>query len=128
MYDRNLLIDRLQNILEALERMPRRAAEVASAEDFDQSDEGRDRLDSICMVLIAVGEAFRQIDSRTKGQLLAQYPEVDWRGVIGVRNVIAHGYFDIDVEQVFNICQMDIPVLIQTVGTMNKNLRYNTTT
>ena len=75
------------------------------------------------MSLVAVGEAFRQIDGETEGRLLARYPEVEWRGVIGVRNVIAHGYFDIDVEQVFDIYQKDIPALIGTLRKMIKELR-----
>lgn len=61
------------------------------------------------MILIATGEAIKQIDRRTKGELLKQYPEVDWDGVKGVRDVIAHGYFDVDAEQVFDICRTDIP-------------------
>jgi uncharacterized protein with HEPN domain len=117
------LLDRLQDILDALERIPRRCAGLDSAEAFVQSEEGRDRLDAICMGLIAVGEAFKQIDRQTEGRLLARYPEVDWGGVVGVRNVIAHGYFDIDVEQVYDICQKDIPALIETVCRMLQDLR-----
>jgi uncharacterized protein with HEPN domain len=37
--------------------------------------------------------------------------------------VIAHGYFDIDAEQVFNICEKDIPGLIRTVRVMIKDLQ-----
>lgn len=122
-YDIDVLSERLSDVLEALERIPRRFAGIDSAEAFEQNDEGRDRLDAICMTLIAAGEAFRQIDEKTRGHLLVSYPEVDWRGVIGVRNVIAHGYFDIDVEQVFDICQNDIPVLIATVQKMIEALR-----
>jgi uncharacterized protein with HEPN domain len=127
MYDSALLIERLGLALQALERIPRRFAGVDSAEAFEESAEGRDRLDAICMVLIAAGETFRQIDVQTEGRLLLRYPEVDWRGVIGVRNVIAHAYFDIDVEQVFDICQRDIPVLIETVQKMIKELRQRPT-
>lgn len=123
MYDTATLIERLGDVLEALERIPRRFAGIASAEAFEQSEAGRDRLDAICMSLVAVGEALRQIDGKTEGRLLARYPEVEWRGVIGVRNVIAHGYFDIDVEQVFDICQKDIPALIETLRKMIKELR-----
>lgn len=123
MYDAVGLIEQLEDVLTALERIPRRFAGIDSAEAFEQSEEGRDRLDAICMILIAVGEAFRQIDKKTEGRLLARYPEVEWRGVIGVRNVIAHGYFDIDVEQVFSICRQDIPALLETVRKMIKELR-----
>ena len=122
MSDLSLVIERLEDVLEALERIPRRFADIYSADDFVDSDEGRDRLDAICMILIAVGEAFKQIDRETEGKLLKQYPEVEWRGVKGVRDVMAHGYFDIDAEQVFNICQSDIPVLIGVVRRMIKEV------
>lgn len=75
------------------------------------------------MILIAVGEAFRQFDTRTKGRFLARYPEIPRRDVIGVRNVLAHGYFDIDAEQLFDICRSDIPLLISTVGRMLKGVQ-----
>lgn len=118
MFDSSLLREQLKSVLEALERIPRRVAGVSRAEDFSQSDEGEDRLDAICMILIAVGEAFKQIDRKTEGRLLARYPDVDWSGVKGVRDVIAHGYFDIDAEEVFEICRTDIPALIETVRKM----------
>ena len=112
----------LMQVLEALERIPRRFNGIQEAEDFLVSDEGVDRLDAICMMLIAVGEAFKQIDRKTGGQLLPRYPEVDWVGVKGVRDVVAHGYFDVDADQVFAICQQDVPVLLQTVRRMIDDL------
>jgi uncharacterized protein with HEPN domain len=108
MFDAVLITRQLEGVIEALERIAHRFAGINCAEDFRTSEEGRDRLDGICMVLIAVGEAFKQIDRRTKAALLPRYPEIDWRGVIGVRDVIAHGYFDVDVEQVFAICKKTI--------------------
>mgnify|MGYP006287754219 FL=1 len=117
-----LLVERLEGVLEVLERIPRRFAGITTSEDFIDNPEGQDRLDAICMVLIAVGEAFKQVDRQTDGKLLARYPDVDWTGVKGVRDVIAHGYFDVDAEEVFAICQNDIPVLIDTVQAMIKDL------
>ena len=122
MFDSSLLRERLESVLEALERIPRRLADVPSAEWLAASEEGKDRLDAICMTLIAVGEAFKQIDRKSDGALLTRYPEVDWSGVMGVRDVIAHGYFDVDVEEVFNICQTDIPELIRTGRKMLEEL------
>jgi uncharacterized protein with HEPN domain len=97
----------LMQVLEALERIPRRINGSHEAEEFLAGEEGVDRLDAICMMLIAVGEAFKQIDRKTGGHLLPRYPEVDWVGVKGVRDVVAHGYFDVDADQVFAICQQD---------------------
>lgn len=118
MFDRQDLRSRLEDTLEALQRIPHRFEAIRSPDDFLADEEGRNRLDGICMVLMAVGEAFRQLDLKTKGELLSRYPQIPWRDVIGVRNVIAHGYFDIDAEQVFSICRDDIPQLIETVQVM----------
>ena len=71
MYDSTLLREQLETVLEALERIPRRFAGISRAEDFALSAEGVDRLDAICMILIAVGEAFRKMDRKTEGRLLA---------------------------------------------------------
>ena len=110
-------------MLEALERISRRFTDIHSAKDFTQSEEGTDRLDAICMLLIAVGEAFKQIDRKTEGKLLARHPEIEWSGVMGVRDVIAHGYFEIDAEEIFGICESDIPALIESVRKMIEDLR-----
>jgi uncharacterized protein with HEPN domain len=122
MCDPSLMRERLESVLEALERIPRRFADVPTAEYFAETEDGKDRLDAICMILIAVGEAFKQIDRTTEGRLLSRYPEIDWSGVMGVRDVIAHGYFDVDVEEVYNICQTDIPILIRTIHKMLEEL------
>jgi uncharacterized protein with HEPN domain len=110
MSDNSLLRERLESILEALKRIPRRFTAVPSAEYFTQTEDGKDRLDAICMILIAVGEAFRQIDKKTQGKLLARYPEIEWSGVKGVRDVIAHGYFDIDADEVFAFVRLIFPL------------------
>ena len=99
MFDRSQLIERLQDLLEALERIPRRLESIRSPDDFLADEVGHEHLDSICMILVAAGEAFRQIESKTKGEWLALYPQIPWRDVIGVRNVIAHGYSDIDANR-----------------------------
>ena len=123
MYNRTFVLEKLENILKSLQHIPRRFAGIEVPSDFRKDNEGVDRLDGICMSLIAVGEAFKRIDEKTKGELFKNYPEIEWRGVMGVRDVIAHGYFDVDVEQVFDICQHDIPELISVVERMLGDLK-----
>lgn len=62
MSDAALLRERLEDILRILERAARRFAGTSSADDFLQSDEGQERLDAICMVPIATGEAVRRLE------------------------------------------------------------------
>ena len=124
MYDAELLVDRLRTLLEAIERIPRRFAHIAAPDDFHASDAGIDRMDAICMILIAAGEELKNIDRKTEGKLLSRYPDVMWRGVMGVRDVLAHGYFQVNAEQLFAICRDDIPELIKTVKTMIEDLEH----
>lgn len=122
MYDRDVLVEKLKTIHEALLRIPRRFVGIGAPEDFTASDAGIDRMDAICMILIAAGEEFKSIDRKTSGELLARYPDVKWRGIMGVRDVIAHGYFQVNAEQLFEICKSDIPSLIETVEAMIKDI------
>ena len=127
MYDPELLVERLQSLLEALERIPRRFADIASPADFVSSDAGIDRMDAICMILIAAGGEIKNIDRKTEGKLLNRYPDVKWRGAMGVRDILAHGYFDVNTEQLFDICRNDIPALIETIKTMVTDIEHGTT-
>jgi len=123
MFKNETVAEQLETILEALKRIPRRFSNIDVATDFLDSDDGIDKLDAICMILIAIGEAFKKIDQKMGSDFLNCYPHIDWKGIKGVRDVIAHGYFDVDVEQVFNLCRDDIPILIQTVQQMIADIR-----
>jgi len=115
MYDRELLLERLSSVLTALERIPRRFAPVEKPEQFFCDEDGEDRMDSICMTLIAVGEEIKKLDRLTEGKLFQLYPQVAWKGVMGLRDVLAHTYFDVDAEQLFSVCKERIPVLIEQI-------------
>lgn len=98
----------------------RRFEGINAADDFLDSEQGLDMLDSICMMLIAVGvgENFKAIDKITDCKFLEQYPGINWKGVKGVRDVISRQYFNIDAEEVFYICNNDLELLRTTVDEM----------
>ena len=115
MYDKSLVISILIQIEEALQKIANRASRYRSAEEFASSAAGMESLDSICMLFMAVGEALKNIDKITGGELLSKYPEIDWKGVMGFRDIIAHQYFDIDAEQVFWICAYELEPLSMAI-------------
>ncbi|WP_455973099.1 HepT-like ribonuclease domain-containing protein [Bacteroides congonensis] len=47
----------------------------------------------------------------TEKKLLSRYPEMDWKGVMGMRDIIAHHYFDLDAEIVYDVIKNDLPKL-----------------
>jgi uncharacterized protein with HEPN domain len=67
------------------------------------------------MQLIAIGESVKHLDKVTNGELLSGYPQVEWKRVMGLRDVLSHHYFDLDAEAVYVVCETHIPELIQTI-------------
>jgi uncharacterized protein with HEPN domain len=96
----------------------KRFSAIGTPSDFMTTEPNQDKLDAIAMLLIAIGESFKKIDKETEGQFLKNYPGIDWKGVIGVRHVLAHDYFDLDVEEIYKICKHDIPLLGKTINNM----------
>ena len=79
--------------------------------DFLLSESGMILLDSVCMKLIAIGESVKKLDRLTNKDLLKNYPSVDWKGVMAMRDIIVHHYFEIDAEIVFQTIHDDLPLL-----------------
>ena len=67
------------------------------------------------MVIIAIGESLKNIDKITKKKLLSQYPEIDWKGAKGMRDIISHHYFDVDAEEIFWVCENNMKPLAKTL-------------
>ena len=123
MYNMKIVIEIIEQILNALQTIKRRFENINNSDDFLNSNNGLDMLDAICMQLIAVGESIKNIDKISNGKLLNNYPEIDWKGVKGVRDIISHHYFDIDAEEIYNICNNNIGPLIETLMKIKKEFQ-----
>lgn len=122
MYDKELVIDILDQIIEAIEIVQERCTFATCEMDFIDTKEGQEKLDSICMKLIAVGESLKTIDKITDKNLLALYPQIEWKKIKGIRDFISHHYFDLDAEVIFGICKNNIGDLLEVLKTMRNNL------
>ncbi len=127
MYDQALLLDKLLQIDSAIEKINRRFALIKTADDFLDSDQGMDMLDAIAMMLIAIGENFKKIDKDTDGKLLALYPHINWSGVKGLRDILSHQYFNIDAEEIFEICKNNLADLHEALKNLVVNLSKSST-
>ncbi len=76
---------------------------ISCADDYLISPEGMKTLAATSMLLEAVGEGIKKIDRRTGGKLLQLQPHIPWKDVMGMRDHIAHGYFDIDADIIFDV-------------------------
>ncbi|MFQ6132407.1 MAG: DUF86 domain-containing protein [Armatimonadota bacterium] len=93
---------RLQDILEAIERIERYAKK---GRDAFQSDE----LIQTWMVhhILLIGEAAAQVSP----ELRSSHPEVPWRQIVAMRNLLVHAYFAVDLDEVWRVVERDIPRL-----------------
>ena len=123
MFDQELVIEILSQIDDAIEVVRTRFSVIHSIDDFLSTPEGLEKLDSICMKLIAIGESVKNIDKHTDNRFLADYPDIDWKGVKGVRDIISHHYFDLDAEEIFDICETHLPPLHATIKQMILDLQ-----
>lgn len=109
--DRQTALHILGRIEEAINTVQIRNAIIRSADDFLLTPEGKEKLDAACMVIEAIGESFKNLDKLTNNELLPLYPSIEWKEVKGVRDVIAHHYFDIDANEIFTIINNDFDSL-----------------
>jgi uncharacterized protein with HEPN domain len=123
MYDKSLVIEILIQILNASKTVAQRFKIVDSVDYFIDTLEGQEKLDSICMQLIAIGESLKNIDKITDKKLLEKYPQVDWKGAKGIRDIISHHYFDLDAEEIYFVCDTKLDTLIETIEKILKDLK-----
>ena len=63
------------------------------------------------MSLVIIGEAATKVMDRYAG-FVERHPELPWRNIRGMRNRIAHGYFDINLDVVWDTVQSALPELL----------------
>ncbi|AKE65916.1 MAG: DUF86 domain-containing protein [Microcystis panniformis] len=122
MCDRSLLFELLLELEEAIRRIERRFTRIQKADDFIADDDGLDRLDGISMMLIAISENIRRLDRLMAESLANRYPEIPWSEIKGIRNILAHDYFDIDPEEIYRICREDLAILKRVLGKIRHDL------
>ncbi len=69
------------------------------------------RQDAVVRQLEVIGEAVKQISAEVRDQR----PEIPWRDIAGMRDVLIHPYFSVDLEQVWEVAQRDLQDLKSAV-------------
>jgi len=123
MYDKDLVLEVLGQIRTASQTILARFKSVKTVADFTDSSAGREKLDSICMLLIAIGESLKKLDKITEGSLLTKYSQIDWKKAKGLRDIISHQYFDVNAEAIFDVCKTKIKTLSDTITKIVEDLK-----
>jgi uncharacterized protein with HEPN domain len=94
--------ERLLDIREAIEKIEKHAP------DEKQSLETDDLIQTwVLHHLRILGEAVRALSADFRNT----HPEFPWTGIIGMRNILVHHYFEIDSDAVWSVLKVDLPAL-----------------
>ena len=113
------LVDYLGHVLDAIDRCQRYVAgmdEAAFLGDVKTQD-------AVIRTFEIIGEASNNIQKRYP-EFVRQHPEVPFTLAIGMRNVLAHAYFQVDLRAVWRTIQGDLPGLQRTIHALVGALRH----
>lgn len=122
MSEKELVKNILEQMILSCVRVEKRFSTIHSINDFLDTEEGIEKLDAICMQIIALGESVKNLDKITHKTLLSRYPQIVWSEVAGMRDIISHHYFDLNAEIVFEVCQNHIKPLKNTLEMIQQTL------
>jgi len=122
MYDKELAKEILQQISHAIEIILERYKPIENVNDFTDTPGGMEKLDSICMQLIVIGESLKNFDKVTDNSILHQYPQIEWKKIKGLRDIITHHYIDINAEAIYEICKNKLSSLKDIIKTILKDI------
>jgi len=94
----------LESILEAIDRIIEYTSEFQSADDFNNDHRN---FDATMMNFVVIGEMVDKLSDDFK----KKNSKLEWVKIKGFRNIVAHDYFGIDAEEVWQIIKNKIPVL-----------------
>jgi uncharacterized protein with HEPN domain len=93
---RNLILY-LDDILSSIEKIERYTANM----NLDSFIADERTVDAVSLNLQIIGEAVKKMPS----ELRDRYPQIEWRKIAGLRDAIAHAYFSIDDEIIWDIVE-----------------------
>lgn len=79
----------------------------------DEFYKNRQAQDAVLRRLEIIGEAVKNIDEYFRNK----YPDIPWRKIAGMRDVVIHEYFGVSLKRIWNVVKKDLPDLKQKILT-----------
>ena len=95
----------LLNMLDAIDKIKQFSDPFASADDFFETVQA---FDACLMNFIVIAEMVDKISDELKND---SNTGIDWSKIMGFRNILAHNYFGVDAEEVWQIIHNSLPIL-----------------
>ncbi len=103
--------ERLRDIRDAITAIRRHLDQASESPEVKES---RLLHDALLFQFVVIGEAVKHLAPETRDSA----PEIPWTDIAGLRDLIAHEYFRIDIQRVLQIVERDLPPLSQTIARM----------
>jgi uncharacterized protein with HEPN domain len=111
------LVDYLGHMLEAIERCQDSVVDMDGVAFLSD----RKTQDAVIRTFEVIGEAANNI-RKYHPDFVTAYPEVPFNRAVGMRNVLSHGYFSVDLEAVWSAIHADLPRLYQALRALIDSL------
>ena len=93
----------IEHMLEAV----RLIQEYSRGVSYDEFAQNKELQDAVVRRLEIIGEASNRVPEEIK----SAYPQVPWKKILGMRNIIVHDYMGVDLQEVWNVIQHDLASL-----------------
>jgi len=90
-----------EDILSSINKVERYITDL----DFDEFAENEVLIDAVVRNLEIIGEASKNIPEEVQ----ERYPKIPWKRMIGLRNIVIHKYFEVDLSIVWEIITKNLP-------------------
>ncbi|MEK6746732.1 MAG: HepT-like ribonuclease domain-containing protein [Pseudomonadota bacterium] len=74
---------------------------------------------AIVRAMEVIGEAANNVSKELK----IRHSDVPWRQIVDMRNMLIHGYFEVDMKEVWSACEKDIPLLKEQIIKIKEELK-----
>jgi uncharacterized protein with HEPN domain len=106
--------------LEDIEKSCEKVLRYTEGRSKDQVFDDDIRADAVLLNLHIIGEAVKKLP----GDLRERYPDVAWREIAGLRDVIAHTYFALDSDILWDAVERDVAALVNAVKRIIRKERH----
>ncbi|MDD4909903.1 MAG: DUF86 domain-containing protein [Candidatus Omnitrophica bacterium] len=105
----------IEDIIESITKIEEYTKDLKSEDDFYKDTQIQD---AVLRRLEIIGEAVKNIPEEIK----RKYPQIPWKKIAGMRDILTHQYFVVNLKQTFKAVKEDILDLKKNIAQINKEL------